>query len=564
MKKDICLILSLLFFTILAFPQNKQSFSDSDLFTICKTWGMLKYYDPAISNGKIDADSLLLSALDKKLPAQKIIAQWIDFLKPKAPIKSVEIISCQEQDNRNFSIEWIKKDKKLTTEQKNYLSNLISQNQYPGSYYSQKPDFIRYNGSKEKEFKDKALEENYRLLNLFRAWNVIEYFYPYKYGISKKWDDVLKEFIPLVKNASDKSAYKKTMMAFAASIEDTHSRIEPVNYTEIFGSYGAPFTFQIAENKIVVTKPIDVEKCKEYGIEYGDVIETINGESIDAIIKKNSRFISASNKSVKNRDSYHYMFSGEKGTFYIKGYDKNKKPFTKNIERIDRTNNVWFADGVPDNPLLYYDEVAQKVVYSTINKDNIGFIDLSLLQVSEIDSIMKAMKNTKGIVFDLRGYSSNGNLIKTFDYLFPEPKWFGILTKPDFQKPGRFCWQDYIITKEYKFIGKNNPDYYKGKVVIIVNENTQSATEMFAMIFKKVPNVTVVGSQTAGADGNETPIPLVDGTSMIFSGVGIFYPDKKETQRIGIVPDVVVRPTISDLQNKIDPLVKKAFEVILK
>ena len=44
------------------------------------------------------------------------------------------------------------------------------------------------------------------------------------------------------------------------------------------------------------------------------------------------------------------------------------------------------------------------------------------------------------------------------------------------------------------------------------------ATEMFAMIFKKAPNVTVVGSQTAGADGNETPIPLVDGESMIFSG----------------------------------------------
>jgi len=259
------------------------------------------------------------------------------------------------------------------------------------------------------------------------------------------------------------------------------------------------------------------------------------------------------------------MFSGEKGSsFTIKGYDKNKKPFEKKIERIDRSNGVWFEDGLPDNNLLRYDEVAQKAIYSVINKDNVGFIDFSLLETSEIDSIMKAMKNTKGIVFDLRGYNPNGGVIKIFDYLFPEPKWFGIVTKPDFGKPGRFCWQDYIIREDYKYIGKTNPDYYKGKIVILVNENTQSLSEMWSMIFQMAPTITVVGSQTSGADGNETPIPLVNGEKMIFSGVGIFYTDKKETQRIGIVPDVVVKPTISDLQNKIDPLINKGFEVILK
>ncbi|MBC8645148.1 hypothetical protein H9W95_17375 [Flavobacterium lindanitolerans] len=141
----------------------------------------------------------------------------------------------------------------------------------------------------------------------------------------------MAEFIPLVKNATDALSYKKTMMLFSGSIEDTHSRIEPVNYKEIFGNYGAPFTYQIAENKIVVTKPVDVEICKAIGIEYGDVIETVNGESIDRIIQRNSKYISASNTSVKIRDSYNYMFYGEKGSFTIKGYDKNKKPFQKRL-----------------------------------------------------------------------------------------------------------------------------------------------------------------------------------------------------------------------------------------
>lgn len=565
MKQSFYVICSCLLVTTLAFGQKKSSISDKDLVTICKTWGLLKYYDPIVSNGKIDADSLLITALDQKLPAEKTIAVWMDFLKSKTAVKTSELISCKDQDNRNVSTAWIQKDKNLSVAQKNYLSGLVSSNQIPGGYYCQKADNIRYNGQNEKEYKEKALEENYRILNLFRAWNVIEYFYPYKYGISKDWDAVLKEFIPLVKNATDKLSYKKTMMAFSGAIEDTHSRIEPKKYTEIFGNYGAPFTYQIAENKIVVTKPVNIETCQALGIEYGDVIETVNGESIDKIIQRNSKYISASNNSVKLRDSYHYMFSGEKGSgFTIKGYDKNKKPFEKKIERIDRSNGVWFEDGLPDNNLLRYDEVAQKAIYSVINKDNVGFIDFSLLETSEIDSIMKAMKNTKGIVFDLRGYNPNGGVIKTFNYLFPEPKWFGIVTKPDFGKPGRFCWQDYIITEDYKYIGKTNPDYYKGKIVILVNENTQSLSEMWSMIFQMAPNITIVGSQTSGADGNETPIPLVNGEKMIFSGVGIFYTDKKETQRIGIVPDVVVKPTISDLQNKIDPLINKGFEVILK
>lgn len=564
MKQPFLLICSCLLVTTMAFGQNKKSISDKDLITICKTWGLLKYYEPVLSSGKIDADSLLVTALDQKLPAEKTITDWIDFLKTKTVIKKAEAVICKDLDNRNLSTAWIQKDKNLNAVQKKYLSGLVSSNQIPGGYYCQKPDFIRYSGGNEKTYTEKALQENYRILNLFRAWNVIEYFYPYKYGISKQWDDVLKEFIPLVKNATDALSYKKTMMLFSGSIEDTHSRIEPVDYKEIFGNYGAPFTYQIAENKIVVTKPVDVEICKALGIEYGDVIETVNGESIDRIIQRNSKYISASNTSVKIRDSYNYMFYGEKGNFTIKGYDKNKKPFEKKIDRIDRTGGLWFENGIPDNSLVRYDETAKKVIYSAINKDNIGYIDFSFFETSEVDSIMKAMKNTKGIVFDLRGYSTNGGVVKTFNYLFPEPKWFGILTRPDFGKPGRFCWQDYIIREDYKYIGKENPDYYKGHVVILINENTQSLFEMWSMIFKTAPNITVIGSQTAGADGNETTIPLVNGEKMIFSGVGIFYPDRKETQRIGIVPDIKVKTTISDLQNKRDPLIEKGFEVILK
>ncbi|KQR93380.1 hypothetical protein ASG01_09330 [Chryseobacterium sp. Leaf180] len=82
------------------------------------------------------------------------------------------------------------------------------------------------------------------------------------------------------------------------------------------------------------------------------------------------------------------------------------------------------------------------------------------------------------------------------------------------------------------------------------------------MIFKKVPNVIFVGSQTAGADGNKTSIKMTDGSELIFSGLGIYYPNGDETQRIGIQPDIFVRPTVESIRDNQDLLLLKALELI--
>jgi len=562
MKRSIILIAFLIAGTLC--NAQKEQYSGKELVTLCKTWGLLKYYHPVISNGKADADSLLLSALAKHEKPNDVIKNWLVCLKNNNYTSpTAEISKCNDSDTRNFDIRWISDDNLLKKDQKAYLKGLVNPTNAPGTYYTHADTTsIRYSGSNEKVYKDKNGDVNYRILSLFRAWNVIEYFYPYKYSTSRKWDDVLTAFIPKFINAGTELDYTKVLMEFSASIEDTHSHIDPSPYSEVFGTFGAPFTFQIAENQIVVTKPIDDAVCIKNGINWGDVITHVDGKTIDAAIAEKSKYLSASNNAVKIRDAYRYMFAGFKGSFTIKGYDKNKVAFTKTIQRIDRSSTAWFEAGLPDDQLISYDAKSQKIIYSQITKDNIGYIEFSLLKHKDIDSIMTGMKNTRGIIFNLRGYNDDGSLLKTFNYLLPEPKWFGISSKVDYTQPGRFCYDDFIISPRYKFIGKTNPDAYKGKVVVLINENTQSAEELWAMVFKTVPGVTFIGSQTAGADGTETPIVLTDGRELIFSGLGIFYPEKTETQKVGIVPDIVVKPSIRDLQNNIDPLINKAIEVI--
>ena len=49
----------------------------------------------------------------------------------------------------------------------------------------------------------------------------------------------------------------------------------------------------------------------------------------------------------------------------------------------------------------------------------------------------------------------------------------------------------------------------------------------------------------------------------MISGIGVFYPDKKSTQRIGIVADIDARPTIEGVRNGRDEVLEAALRHIL-
>jgi C-terminal processing protease CtpA/Prc len=107
-----------------------------------------------------------------------------------------------------------------------------------------------------------------------------------------------------------------------------------------------------------------------------------------------------------------------------------------------------------------------------------------------------------------------------------------------------------------------NPDYYKGRVVVLVNEQTQSQAEYTTMAFQAAPDCIVVGSQTAGADGNVVLLPLPHGVKTYFSGLGVYYPDGTNTQRAGVKIDYVVEPTIEGVKAGRDEVLEKALELI--
>ncbi len=122
-----------------------------------------------------------------------------------------------------------------------------------------------------------------------------------------------------------------------------------------------------------------------------------------------------------------------------------------------------------------------------------------------------------------------------------QPTPFVRFTAGQLSNPGAFAWGDPVSLQPLA-------PRFTGTLVILLDETTQSQAEYTAMAFRAAPGAIVVGSTTAGADGNVSEIPLPGGVVTMISGIGVFYPDGRPTQRVGIVPDLVVKPTIAGIR----------------
>ena len=83
------------------------------------------------------------------------------------------------------------------------------------------------------------------------------------------------------------------------------------------------------------------------------------------------------------------------------------------------------------------------------------------------------------------------------------------------------------------------------------------------MSLRNGPNVTVIGSNSIGADGNVTYLPLPGGLSVRFTGLGVYTPEGGQTQRIGLSPDIYVERTIAGVRDKRDELMEAAISYIM-
>ncbi|BAU52078.1 S41 family peptidase [Mucilaginibacter gotjawali] len=544
-KNNLIAIILLLFFANTTFAQPTIS-DNQKLASLCKVWGFLKYYHPAVATGKLDWDQALVDHI-KLLPAvgtkeqlSSFYIDWIKSLGDVPPCRSCEN-NLPDSLKRNLDLHWMD-DKNIFTDSLSNVLHYIQLNRVQHNYYYAKFTRVGNVGlGNEKEYPGYIYPAApYRLLSLFRYWNIINYFYPYKYAVGEDWNKVLDEMVPQFNDAADTVAYHMAMLRLVRKINDTHAFFGTDQLREINGKYRSPISLKIINDTVLVTGYYNYIVADKSELLPGDRILKVDGKDVGQLFKEKLQFTYGSNEVTLLRNVVLLLLRGHTGRLDVT-YERRGLAATKQLKLY------------PLGDLKIDTAISKNGTWKMLD-NNIGYINLRYLKPDKVDEAMVKFMNTKALIFDIRNYPYDvqNKLAEYIGYATKPPV---KITVPDLAFPGVF-----VPVSRLKAIAPNN-NVYKGKIILLVNEETQSHGEFLAMSLQNAPNVVTVGSQTAGADGDVVKIVFPGGYASYMSGLGVYYPDGRETQRVGIAVDIVVKPTAKGIIEGRDEVLEKAISI---
>lgn len=523
-----------------------------NLVMLGRVWGFLKYHHPAIASGQRQWDYDLFRVLPEILSAEShasanaALVRWIDGL---GPIPLCNPCAKLNEDYLEFGpdLEWIGDTGMLGRPLSERLQAVYANRPMGAQFYvSLAPHVLNPLFDRELPFSDLTFPDaGFQLLALYRFWNILQYWSPNRLVAGENWPAVLHEFIPRVMLAKNKDEYQLAMLALIVKVHDSHTNLRSgLKVRPPVGDCSLPVNLRFVEGKLIVTSYASTTLGPASGLEPGDVLEQIDGRKVEELTRELAPLYAGSNEAARMRDMAHSITNGSCGTARIA------------VDRADGARTIESAR-VPIanlNAISHTDDLAGPT-FRLLSKD-VAYLKLSSIKASDVTQDIEAAKGTKGLIIDIRNYPSEFVVFALGSHLVDRYTSFARVTNADLANPGAFHWGGTLGLLPAE-------PHYDGKIVILVDEVSQSQAEYTAMAFRAAPNAIVLGSMTAGADGNVSMIALPGGLRTAISGIGVFYPDGRPTQRVGIVPDVEVKPTIEGIRTGRDEVLEAAIRRIV-
>ena len=414
------------------------------------------------------------------------------------------------------------------------------------------PPFASQVAQKDKPYADMEFPSvEYRLLALFRYWNVINYFYPYKKLIGESWETVLPRYIPKFEANKDAADYQMTVREMVAEMHDSHGGTRNANASmERMGTFQPAVFVGYVEAQSVVTKVLD----DTLPIKVGDVILEIDDQPVEKRRADLARYIASSTPQWLERLVHFRLLFGQKDTVVklkVRGTDGQGR-----VVELRRSQSIM-------DPKLN-DVLKRSTPIVEVLPSGFAYVDLARLQAGEVDKMFETIKNTPAVIFDMRGYP-NGTAWSIAPRLTEKKDVVAALfSRPLLEAPS-MSDSEYADTPEYSFAQKipdRKGDVYKGKVVMLINEDAISQSEHTCMFFEAATDVTFIGTPTAGANGDVTFMVLPGNLQVSFTGHNVRHADGRQLQRVGIQPTIKVAPTIRGTIEKRDEILERAIKFL--
>lgn len=397
--------------------------------------------------------------------------------------------------------------------------------------------------------------EEYRLLALFRFWSVIDYFYPYKHLIDKPWSTVLTDFIPRFLENKTALDYEMTVAEMAARIQDSHGFVNGFkSLATHLGTHAPPMRLRAVDGKLVVTALLDQAAADAAGVKIGDVVLAVDGQAAEERIAQLAKFRALST----TQSGYSYIYP-----VVLRGAPNSKVKLK--VESGDgQTREVELTRSVPLETVQF--PAPRKTPVYEVLPGGFGYVDLARLPLAEAQKAVDAMMNAPAIIFDMRGYP-NGTAWEIAPRLTEKKDVTAALFRRPYQSAVNLTDEDFAggPVPDFSFAQKLPPAkgaIYKGKVVMLINQDAISQAEHTCMFFEAAADVTFIGTPTNGANGDVTNLALPGGIYVSFSGHDVRHADGRQLQRVGIQPTIKVAPTIAGIREGRDEVLEAAIKFL--
>ncbi len=346
----------------------------------------------------------------------------------------------------------------------------------------------------------------------------------------KAWDILEDRYIDTATTTSEQDKIYGAIKGLAESLGDPYTTYLPPEETKSFntdlsGSVdGIGAVLSMKTGVLTVTSVIKNSPAEKNGVTEGDIITEVNGKNMSGI----------------DIDEAVSLIRGKKGTIVnlviVRGSSKSKVEMA--IKR---------------------DSVTVPVIETERLEDGVFLIKLTSFTSNSPELFRSALrefvdnKDSK-LIIDLRN-NTGGYLEAAVDI----SSWFlgtgKVIVTEDFGKK-----ED---PKSYRSKGYNlfNNNV---KIVMLVNENSASASEIFAGALRDYDKAVLVGTKTYGKGSVQELIPLTDDSMLKVTIARWLTPKGTSISHNGIVPDHIVELTPEDIAAKKDPQLDKALELAKK
>lgn len=396
-----------------------------------------------------------------------------------------------------------------------------------------------------------------RILAAGRIWFFVEFFYPYKSLLHENWAQLLIDSIDSFESSEDCRVYALQVAKLSAHISDSHVRVQCSSLNEAFGTHSPGIRARIIENKPVITWL--TPSTAQAGFAVGDELISINGETIEMRMARLQPYISSSTPQSANLQAVAASLTGTAGSpCAIEAFDGT------------RTKYATLSFEYPCESPFNTDRTGPAIC---MLQENIGYVDLCLLSPGDVSAMFRQLQKTRALIFDVRGYpkatywSISSRLVRE-DRVGTISK-HGTFLLTDIPAARFSCRINPVLIRheldqfeQIVMVPWSNSPKYLGPTALLIDERTISKGEHTGMFFKAANQTTFIGGPSAGANGDVTSFRLPGGVRIHATAQGVEFPNGARLQRTGLVPDILIHPSIAAIKFGIDEQLNSAIEYL--